>query len=87
MTFAFSLDITNDINQRRNLDDFTRGRVVSKLEGCSMTDVANELGIAKIVGRRLRERFYETGTGTRQYSFGLPAKTTGITFINGFQPK
>ncbi|GFY05516.1 transposable element Tcb2 transposase [Trichonephila clavipes] len=48
---------------KRHLDAFTRGRIIGKLEeGCSVTSVAAEFGIAHSIVSRLWRQFQTTGT-------------------------
>ncbi|GFV30122.1 transposable element Tcb2 transposase [Trichonephila clavipes] len=65
---------------RRNpLDDFTRGRMIEKLEdGRTITSVAAEFGINKSVVSRAWKAFQNTGTAVRKVSKGRPrTKTAG----------
>ncbi|GFY01964.1 transposable element Tcb2 transposase [Trichonephila clavipes] len=63
---------------RRNpLDDFTRGRMIGKLEeGRAVTSVAAELGINKSVVSRAWKAFQTTGTAVRKVGGGRPRTTT-----------
>ncbi|GFU91569.1 uncharacterized protein TNCV_2543351 [Trichonephila clavipes] len=63
---------------RRNyLDDFTRGRMIGKLEeGRTVTSVAAEFGINKSVGSRAWKAFQTTGTAVRKIGGGRPRTTT-----------
>ncbi|GFU26638.1 transposable element Tcb2 transposase [Trichonephila clavipes] len=62
---------------RRHLDDFTRGRIIGKMEeGRSMTSVAAEFGIAHSIISRLWRQFQITGTAIRGFSSGCPLETT-----------
>ncbi|GFU80262.1 uncharacterized protein TNCV_3520391 [Trichonephila clavipes] len=50
-----------------HLDDFTRGRMIGKLEeGCTVTSVAAEFGINKKVVSRAWKAFQTTGTTVRK---------------------
>ncbi|GFW42511.1 HTH_Tnp_Tc3_2 domain-containing protein [Trichonephila clavipes] len=57
---------------RRNyLDDFTRGRMIEKMEeGCTVTSVAAEFGINKSVVSRAWKAFQTTGTAVRKVKRG-----------------
>ncbi|GFX21916.1 transposable element Tc1 transposase [Trichonephila clavipes] len=62
---------------RRHLDAFTRSRIIGKLEeGCSVTSVAAEFGIAHSIVSRLWRQFQTTGTAIRGFSSGRPRGTT-----------
>ncbi|GFS83303.1 uncharacterized protein TNCV_600431 [Trichonephila clavipes] len=64
---------------RRNpLDDFTRGRMIGKLEeGRTVTSVAAEFGINKSVVSRAWKAFQTTGTAVRKVGGGRPMTTAG----------
>ncbi|GFT16134.1 transposable element Tcb2 transposase [Trichonephila clavipes] len=63
--------------RRNHLDDFTRGRMIKKLEeGCTVTSVAAEFGINKSVVSRAWKAFQTTGTAVRKVGGGLPRTTT-----------
>ncbi|GFV80478.1 transposable element Tcb2 transposase [Trichonephila clavipes] len=63
--------------RRNHLDDFTRGRMIGKLEeGRTITSVAAEFGINKIVISRDWKRFQTTGTSVRKVGGGRPRTTT-----------
>ncbi|GFV06287.1 uncharacterized protein TNCV_1579871 [Trichonephila clavipes] len=70
--------------QRKNLDDFLRGRIIGRLEcGRNELEVSEELGITQSVISRLWQRFQDDGNVSRCYSTGrlpeLPRrKRTGI---------
>ncbi|GFV12587.1 uncharacterized protein LOC103524116 [Trichonephila clavipes] len=69
--------MANNPSVRRHLDDFTRGRIIGKLEeGRSMTSVAAEFGIAHSIVSRLWRPFQTTGTAIRGFSSGRPRGTT-----------
>ncbi|GFX76203.1 uncharacterized protein TNCV_1233411 [Trichonephila clavipes] len=52
--------------RRNHLDDFTRGKMIGKLEeGCTVTSVAVEFGINKSVVSRAWKGFKTTGTAVR----------------------
>ncbi|GFS89474.1 HTH_Tnp_Tc3_2 domain-containing protein [Trichonephila clavipes] len=58
--------MANNQSVRRRLDAFTRGRIIGKLkEGCSVTSVAAEFGIAHSIVSRLWRQFQTTGTAIR----------------------
>ncbi|GFU67886.1 transposable element Tcb2 transposase [Trichonephila clavipes] len=62
---------------RNHLDDFTRGRMIGKLEeGRTVTSVAAEFGINKSVVSRAWKAFQNTGTAVRKVGGGRPWKTT-----------
>ncbi|GFX22540.1 uncharacterized protein TNCV_2784761 [Trichonephila clavipes] len=53
--------------KRNHLDDFTRGRMISKLEeGRTDTSVAADFGINKSVVSRAWKAFQTTGTAVRK---------------------
>ncbi|GFX23377.1 transposable element Tcb2 transposase [Trichonephila clavipes] len=57
--------------RRTHLDDFTRGRMIGKLEeGRSVTSVAAEFGINKSVVSRAWKAFQTTGTAFRKVGGG-----------------
>ncbi|GFS89578.1 transposable element Tcb2 transposase [Trichonephila clavipes] len=63
--------------RRNQLDDFTRGRMIGKLEeGRTVTSVAAEFGINKSVVSRALKAFQTTGTAVRKVSGGCPRMTT-----------
>ncbi|GFV01374.1 HTH_Tnp_Tc3_2 domain-containing protein [Trichonephila clavipes] len=69
--------MANNQSVRRRLDAFTRGRIIGKLkEGCSVTSVAAEFGIAHSIVSRLWRQFQTTGTAIRGFSSGRPRGTT-----------
>ncbi|GFY27005.1 transposable element Tcb2 transposase [Trichonephila clavipes] len=60
-----------------HLDDFTRGRMIGKLEeGRTVTSVAAEFGINKNVISRAWKAFQTTGTAVTQVGGGRPRTTT-----------
>ncbi|GFW21219.1 uncharacterized protein TNCV_1948421 [Trichonephila clavipes] len=65
--------------RRNHLDDFTRGRMIGKLEEeRTVTSVAAEFGINKSVVSRAWKAFQTTGTAVRNVGGGLPrTKTSG----------
>ncbi|GFU92884.1 transposable element Tcb2 transposase [Trichonephila clavipes] len=69
--------MVNNQSVRRHLDDFTRSRIIGKLEeGRSVTSVAAEFGIAHSIVSRLWRQFQTTGTAIRGFSSGRPRGTT-----------
>lgn len=65
------------MSSRCNLDDFTRGRIIGKIEeGRNITDVAREFKIAHSVVSRLWKSFNETGKCTKQHGGGRARCTT-----------
>ncbi|GFU26182.1 transposable element Tcb2 transposase [Trichonephila clavipes] len=63
--------------RRNHLDDFTRGRVIGKLEeGRTVTSVAVEFGINKSVVSRSWKAFQTTGTAVRKVGGVRPRTTT-----------
>ncbi|GFY25139.1 uncharacterized protein TNCV_2482601 [Trichonephila clavipes] len=63
--------------RRNHLDDFTRGRMIGKLEEeRTVTSVAAEFGINKSVVSRAWKAFQTTGTAVRKVAGGRPRTTT-----------
>ncbi|GFV45620.1 transposable element Tcb2 transposase [Trichonephila clavipes] len=63
--------------RRNHLDDFTRRRIIGKLEeGHTFTCVAAKLGINKSVVSRAWKAFQTTGTAVRKIGGGRPRTTT-----------
>ncbi|GFV45121.1 transposable element Tcb2 transposase [Trichonephila clavipes] len=63
--------------RRNHLDDFTRGRMIGKLEeGRTVTNVAAEFGINKSVVSRAGKAFQTTGTAIRKVGGGRQRTTT-----------
>ncbi|GFV89108.1 transposable element Tcb2 transposase [Trichonephila clavipes] len=63
--------------QRRQLDMFTKGRIVGMLESSrSQTEVSRILNVDQSVISRLWQRFQRTGDVTRQLVSGRPRVTT-----------
>ncbi|GFT75909.1 transposable element Tcb2 transposase [Trichonephila clavipes] len=63
--------------RRNHLDDFTRGRMIGKLEeGRTVTSVAAEFGINKSVNSRAWKVSQTTGTAVRMVGDGRPRTTT-----------
>ncbi|GFW55525.1 transposable element Tcb2 transposase [Trichonephila clavipes] len=72
--------MANNQSVRRHLDDFTRGRIIGKLEeGRSVTSVAAEFGIAQSIVSRLWRQFQTTGTaiGRPISRFTVPSRLHG----------
>ncbi|GFX48163.1 transposable element Tcb2 transposase [Trichonephila clavipes] len=65
------------MTRRNHLDNFTRGRMIGKLEeGRTVTSVAAEFGINKSVVSRAWKAFQTTGTAVRNVGGGRPRRTT-----------
>ncbi|GFY30372.1 transposable element Tcb2 transposase [Trichonephila clavipes] len=65
------------MTRRNHLDDFTRGRMIGKLEeGRTVTSVAAEFGINKSVVSRAWKAFQTTGTAVRKVGGARPRTTT-----------
>ncbi|GFU80549.1 HTH_Tnp_Tc3_2 domain-containing protein [Trichonephila clavipes] len=63
--------------QRKNFDDFLRGRIIGRLEcGRTQLEVSKELGITQNVISTLWQRFQDDGNVSRYYSTGRPRVTT-----------
>ncbi|GFV31130.1 uncharacterized protein TNCV_4314551 [Trichonephila clavipes] len=63
--------------RRNHLDDFTRGRMIGKLEeGSTVTSVAAEFGINKSAISRSWKAFQITGIAVRKVGGGRPRTTT-----------
>ncbi|GFW70119.1 transposable element Tcb2 transposase [Trichonephila clavipes] len=63
--------------RRNHLDDFTRERMIGKLEeGRTVTSVAAEFGINKRVVSHAWKAFQTTGTAVRKVGGGRPRTTT-----------
>ncbi|GFV25147.1 uncharacterized protein TNCV_592131 [Trichonephila clavipes] len=63
--------------RRNHLHDFTRGRMIGKLEeGRTVTSVAAEFGINKSVVSRAWKAFQTTGTDVRKVGGGHPRTET-----------
>ncbi|GFV31743.1 transposable element Tcb2 transposase [Trichonephila clavipes] len=63
--------------RRNHLGDFTRGRIIRKLEeGRTVTSVAAKFGINKSVVSRALKAFQTTGTAVRKIGGGRPRTTT-----------
>ena len=65
------------MSARYHLDDFTRGRIIGKIEeGRQITDVAREFDIAHSVVSRLWKSFTTTGMCSRRHGGGRVRSTT-----------
>ncbi|GFY17935.1 transposable element Tcb2 transposase [Trichonephila clavipes] len=65
------------MDRRNHLDDFTRGRMIGKLEeGLTVTSVAAEFGINKSVVSCAKKAFQTTDTAVRKVGGGRPRTTT-----------
>ncbi|GFW39717.1 transposable element Tc1 transposase [Trichonephila clavipes] len=74
---ASKRETTNNQSVRRHLDAFNRGRIIGKLEeGCSVTSVASEFGIARSIVSRLWRQFQTTEAAIRGFSSGRARGTT-----------
>ncbi|GFX92110.1 uncharacterized protein TNCV_1740301 [Trichonephila clavipes] len=63
--------------RRNHLDDFTRGRMIGKLEeGRTVSSVATEFRINKSFFARAWKAFQTTGTAVRKIGGGRPRMTT-----------
>ncbi|GFW47320.1 transposable element Tcb2 transposase [Trichonephila clavipes] len=63
--------------RRNHLDDFTRGRIIGKLEvGRTVPSVAAKFGINKSVVSRALKAFQTTGTAVRKIGGGHPRTIT-----------
>ncbi|GFU84796.1 transposable element Tc3 transposase [Trichonephila clavipes] len=69
--------------QRRQLDMFTKGRIVEMLESSrSQTEVSRILNVDQSVISRLWQKFQRTGDVTRQPVSGQPRVTTRLRPIS-----
>ncbi|GFV99386.1 HTH_Tnp_Tc3_2 domain-containing protein [Trichonephila clavipes] len=64
------------ISSRHHIDDFMRGRIIGKIEGRKITDVAREFDIAHSVVSRLWKSFKTTGMCSRRHGGGRVRSTT-----------
>ena len=65
--------------KRNHLDDFTRGRMIRKLEeGRTLSSIAEEFGISKSVVSLSWEAFQTTGTAVRKICGGRPRKIVAV---------
>ncbi|GFV55907.1 transposable element Tcb1 transposase [Trichonephila clavipes] len=61
------------MTQRKQLDDFLRGRIIGRLEcGRTQLEVSEELRIAQRVISRFWQQFQDDGNASRCYSTGHP---------------
>ncbi|GFU83388.1 transposable element Tcb2 transposase [Trichonephila clavipes] len=58
------------MSSRHHIDDFKRGRIIGKIEGRKITDVAREFDIAHSVVSRLWKSFKTTGMCSRRHGGG-----------------
>ncbi|GFU35806.1 HTH_Tnp_Tc3_2 domain-containing protein [Trichonephila clavipes] len=76
---AFQCNNRIVMTQRKNLDDFLRGRNIGRLEcGRTQLEVSEKLGIAQSVTSRFWQRFQDDGNVSRCYITGRPPVTTAI---------
>ncbi|GFV71949.1 uncharacterized protein TNCV_2458821 [Trichonephila clavipes] len=74
---AFQCNNSIVMAQRKQLDVFSRGRIIGRLEcGRTQLEISEELGITQSVISRLRQRFQDDGNVSRCYSTGRPRVTT-----------
>ncbi|GFV85244.1 HTH_Tnp_Tc3_2 domain-containing protein [Trichonephila clavipes] len=64
------------MSSRHHIDDFMRGRIIGKIEGRKITDVAREFDIAHSVVSRLWKSFKTTGMCSRRHGGGRVRSTT-----------
>ncbi|GFW41353.1 transposable element Tcb1 transposase [Trichonephila clavipes] len=64
------------MSSRHHIDDFMRGRIIGKIEGRKITDVAREFDIAHSVVSRLWKLFKTTGMCSRRHGEGRVRSTT-----------
>ena len=65
--------------KRNHLDDFTRGRMIGKLEeGRTLSSIVEEFAIAKSVVSRAWKALQTTGTAVRKVGGGRPKKTAAV---------
>ncbi|GFY35594.1 transposable element Tcb1 transposase [Trichonephila clavipes] len=64
------------MSYRHHIDDFMRSRIIGKIEGRKITDVAREFNIAHSVVSRLWKSFKTTGMCSRQHGGGRVRSTT-----------
>ncbi|GFV33347.1 transposable element Tcb1 transposase [Trichonephila clavipes] len=58
------------MSSRHHIDDFMRGRIIGKIEGRKITDVARVFDIAHSVVSRLWKSFKTTGMCSRRHGGG-----------------
>lgn len=65
------------MSSRHHLDDFTRGRIIGKIEeGRKVTDVAREFGVSHSVVSRLWKSFQTNGICSKRHGGGRVRSTT-----------
>ncbi|GFX51432.1 transposable element Tc3 transposase [Trichonephila clavipes] len=64
------------MSSRHHIDDFMRGRIIGKIEGRKITDVAREFDIAHSVLSRLWKSFKTTGMCSRRHGGGRVRSAT-----------
>ncbi|GFT94981.1 transposable element Tcb2 transposase [Trichonephila clavipes] len=64
------------MSSRHHIDDFMRGRIIGKIEGRKITDVAGEFDIPHSVVSRLWKSFKTTGMCSRRHGGGRVRSTT-----------
>ncbi|GFY00579.1 transposable element Tc1 transposase [Trichonephila clavipes] len=64
------------MSSQHHIDDFMRGRIIGKIEGRKITDVAREFDIAHSVVSRLWKSFKTTGMCSRWHGGGRVRSTT-----------
>ncbi|GFV70715.1 transposable element Tcb2 transposase [Trichonephila clavipes] len=64
------------MSSRHHIDDFMRGRIIGKIEGRKITDVARVFDIAHSVVSRLWKSFKTTGMCSRRHGGGRVRSTT-----------
>ncbi|GFY23759.1 uncharacterized protein TNCV_1630411 [Trichonephila clavipes] len=74
---AFQCNNRTVLAQKKQLDDFLRGRIIGRLEcGRIQLELSEELGITQSVISRLWQRFQDDGNVSRCYSTGRPRVKT-----------
>ncbi|GFX75486.1 transposable element Tcb2 transposase [Trichonephila clavipes] len=64
------------MSSRHHINDFMRGRIIGKIEGRKITDVAREFDVAHSVVSRLWKSFKTTGMCSRRHGGGRVRSTT-----------
>ncbi|GFY18163.1 transposable element Tcb1 transposase [Trichonephila clavipes] len=76
------------MSSRHYIDDFMRGRIIGKIEGRKITDVAREFDIAYSVVSRLWRSFKTTGMCSRRHGeVVLEVRRLQKTDISSYQQK
>ncbi|GFV76019.1 transposable element Tcb2 transposase [Trichonephila clavipes] len=76
------------MSSRYHIDDFMRGRIIGKIEGRKITDVAREFDIAHSVVPRLWKSFKTTGMCSRRHGeVVLEVRRLQKTDISSYQQK